>query len=289
MADNRPAPPERKLLYIAPLIIGAMILVVLVVVFVILPAGQPLPMVKSAPPSLPDVPARSTAVIAPPLPPLTRADLIEGARLAAARFAAGETVPGGDALAGRQYSIRIPFACDGMQSAPADQVSLSMNPAGQSITLAARPGDWTAMPVLQTASGADQPETASGFWIPRPWSLSGQCPPRRDYPVPVTPTPATAPTLGLVQLSTSSDSRVGQHGDHAYEFTRKIAAGDAAVLGHSYRLLLEGRVTGFGDGKAVHCWAESPDHHPQCFYAVSFDHVAFEDADTGKVLANWTD
>jgi hypothetical protein len=289
MADNRLKPRERKLLYIAPLIIGAMILAVLLVVFVVLPAGQPPPMVKGAPPSLPDVPSHAMAAITPPLPPLTRAELIDGARQAAAHFAAGETVPGGDALAGRQYSIRIPFACDGVQSAPTDQVALSMNPAGQSITLAARPGDWTGMPVLQTKTGADQPETASGFWIPRPWSLTGQCPSRRDYPVPVTPTPATAQTLGLVQISTSSDSRVGQHGDHAYEFTRKIAAGDAAVLGHSYRLLLEGRVTGFGDGKAVHCWAESPDHHPQCFYAVSFDHVAFEDAETGKVLANWTD
>jgi hypothetical protein len=289
MADNRLKPRERKLLYIAPLIIGTMILAVLIVIFVVLPAGQPPPMVKSPPPGVPYVPRRAAAAITAPLPALTRKDLIEASRQAAARYAAGETAAGTDVLTGRRFSVRIPFACNGIQNAPAAQIALSLDAQNQSITLAARPGDWTSLPMLQAAPDAQAIDTASGFWIPRPWNSSESCPAPRAYPVPVTPTSATAQTLGLVQMSGDSDSRVGQRSAHAYEFTRKIASGDAAVLGHSYRLVLEGRITGFADGQAQRCWAESADHRPLCLYGVSFDHVAFEDAETGKVLANWTD
>ncbi len=289
MADNKPAPRERKLLYIAPLIIGVMILAVLTVIFVLMPADKPPALVKAAPPATPYVPKQLTAAITAPPPVLTRKDLIEASRLAAARYAAGETVPSGESLTGRKFLLRIPFACNGMQNAPASQISLSLDAQNQSITLAARPGDWTSLPVLQTSPDAAGIDTASGFWIPQPWSYSENCPAPRDYPVPVTPTAATAQILGLVQILRESDSRVGQRSDHAYEFTRKMSSGDAAVLGHSYRLVLEGRITGFADGKAQRCWAESADHRPLCVYGVTFDHVAFEDADTGKALANWTD
>jgi hypothetical protein len=61
------------------------------------------------------------------------------------------------------------------------------------------------------------------------------------------------------------------------------------VLTHSYRLLLEGKVTGYPDGRAIQCWIEAPDHRPLCIYAVTFDHIAFEDAVTGEDLANWND
>jgi hypothetical protein len=289
MGDNKPTRQERKLLYIAPLIIGVAILVVLAAVFIVLPQSPPAPMVKVPRKALPDVPAHSAAAITPALPPLTRKDLIDNARNAAARFADGQPLPGDATLVGRNFSLRIAFACNGMQSGPAAQVSLNLDPANKSVTLAARPGDWTGLAQLQPAPGKTAIEAAAGFWIPRPWAYAEKCPPQRDYPVPATPTPATAPSLGLVQLSTASDSRVGQHGAHDYEFTRKITDADAAVLGHAYQLVLEGRITGFENGSALRCAAESPDHRPVCLYAVAFDHVAFEDADTGTVLANWTD
>jgi len=289
MAENKPPRQERKLLYIAPLITGVAILVVLAVLFVIMPQSPPAPMVRVPPASLPAAAVKPAAAIAPAPPVLTRKDLIDNARLATARFADGQPLPGDATLVGRRFSLRIPFACNGMQSGPAAQVSLILDPANKSVTLAARPGDWTGLAQLQVAPGKPAIESASGFWLPRPWSYAEKCPPARDYPVPATPTLATAPTLGLVEISTAADSRAGQHGEHGYEFTRKITDGDAAVLGHGYRLVLEGRITGFENGSALRCAAESPDHQPVCLYAVAFDHVAFEDADTGTVLANWTD
>jgi hypothetical protein len=43
----------------------------------------------------------------------------------------------------------------------------------------------------------------------------------------------------------------------------------------------------YKDGHPLKCWTEAPDHQPLCIYAVRFDRVAFEDAMTRQLLANW--
>jgi len=93
----------------------------------------------------------------------------------------------------------------------------------------------------------------------------------------------------LAQLFESGSSRVLHHADRPYAFTRKIKAGDTTVLTHSYQLLLEGTLKGYNDGHSLRCWIEAPDHQPLCVYAVTFEHVAFVDADVGETLANWND
>lgn len=288
MADNKPAPPDRKIAYIAPLVIAVVIAGIFAVSLLHRPSPPPQqqPVVKAAPPK-PVTPA-PPAVTAPP-PPLTRADIIDGVNRASLQYAAtGKLASGKDSLVGRRFSLRIPFGCNGAQIAGA-QAALTFDAANQSVTLSARPGNWTTLPIIQALPGIADIESVEGFWLPRPWSDSEACPPNIDYPVPVTPTPPTAQTLGLAQIFAANSSRVGQHADHPYEFTRKIPAGDSSLMSHSYELVLEGRITGFADGQALHCWAESPNHQPICLYAVSFDHVAFEDGDTGEVLANWND
>ncbi len=289
MADDKPLLQDRKLLYVAPLVIAVIAAAIIVVTLVYQP---PQPVVV-APPAHEVQVTKLAPIIAPvsePLP-LTRADLINGARSAADDFAAtGETPPGPDLLVGRRFSIRIAFGCGGVQGGDRrSQATVTYNADNQSVTLTATPGVWTTLPLMQGLENSADLDAVEGFWIPRPWTQSKSCPAQTDFPVPPTPTPPTAQTLGLAQIFEKGGSRVLQHADHPYAFTRKLVSDDPSMLNHSYRLVLEGRIAGYSDGRALRCWMEAPDHQPLCIYAVVFDHVAFEDGVTGEILANWND
>jgi hypothetical protein len=292
MSDERPPLQDRKLLYIAPVIIAALVLLILVVALSHQPQAPTVPVPRAASPQAPPAPppAPSLATAAPP-PVLTRQDLIEKAAETASVFASqGRLPPDADSYAGRRFSVRIAFGCGGVLAGNGTgQATSSFDAAKQTVTLTARPGDWTSLPVVQTPGDATGIEAVEGFWLPRPWSLAEGCPPDIAYPVPATPTAPTAQTLGLAEFFADDTSRAGRHADHPYEFTRKIAADDTAVLGHGYWLVLEGRITGDAHGGALHCWMESPSHQPLCIYSVEFDHVAFVDGVSGDVLANWND
>lgn len=291
MVDNKPASPDRKTTYIAPLVIGAVVIAFLL--------GTMLRDPVALQPTLPDATKVPTPIPAPaPAPPvaktpspLNRSELILDARQAADDFAASGRMPSGiDPLVGRRFSIKIPFGCGGLQTyyGPS-QMLVTYSADNQSVTLAATPGVWTAMPLVQELSNASELDSVEGFWIPRPWTTSQSCPPKIDYPLPATPTPPASPTLGLAQFFEKGQSRIPQHADHPYAYTRKVSSDDASLLGHSYRLVLEGTITKYMDGRALRCWMEAPDHQPLCVFAVRLDHVAFEDADTNDVLANWNE
>jgi hypothetical protein len=285
MADDKPTPPDRKARFLAPLAIAAAVTMVLVVIV----ARQP---TETPPPPAPIVPVATPplAIKVAPLP-LTRAELIDHARAIGAAFAASGKLPTGpDAMIGRRFALRIAFGCNGISGgAPGSQASLTYDSENQSVTLSARPGDWTALPLVQSLPNAAAIEAVEGFWLPRPWMDGNICPAQSGYTAPATPTPPTAPTLGLAQIYETGGSRLSRHADHPYEFTRKLASDAAAILNHSYRLELEGRVTGFANHQALQCWVESPDHQPLCVYGVALDHVAFVDGETGEVLAKWSD
>jgi hypothetical protein len=142
------------------------------------------------------------------------------------------------------------------------------------------------LPIIQGLGDAAKVEKVEGFWLPRPWSYSENCPPQREAPVPATPTPAATQSLGLAQVFRLEGSRLLRRDGRAYEFVRKVPEGDGSPLTTSYRLVLEGRIVGFDDGRAVRCWSETSDHRPICLYGVEFDRVAFEDA-KGAMLAEW--
>lgn len=288
MADDKPLLYERKLLYIAPLVIAMIVAVIIGVVLFRVPKPAPMPRpavhVQAAVP-----PVQPVLPVAPP-PALTRGDLVAVARAAADGFAATGKLPADAAgLVGRRFALRLAFGCNGAEAPYGpSQMSATFNAGNQSVALAATPGLWTSLPMMQALPDAADVESVEGFWIPRPWTGTGGCPPRMNYPVPPVSTPPTAQTLGLAQLFESGGSRAGRQPGQSYAFTRKLAAGDTALLGHSYRLVLEGSITGYGDGRALHCAAESPNHHPVCIFAVRFDHVSFEDGDTGETLATWS-
>jgi hypothetical protein len=287
MADHKPVPEDRKSGYIAPLIVAVVVIAILAVVMFRAPPTTPPDTSSPATVSLPSPKPVIAAVL--PLPVLTRKDLVEGDRQLAAAFAATGKLPEGpDPMVGRHFSLRLAFGCNGLQGdSAAAQATVSYDANNQSVTLTAQPGVWTTLPLIQALPETDKIESVEGFWLPRPWVDVEGCPPQMSYPVPATPTPPTATTLGLAQIFAVGGSRVTEHADKPYSFTRKIPADGSAVLGHSYRLLLEGTITGFSAGHALRCWVEAPDHAPVCLYGVTFDHVAFEDGDTGEVLANW--
>jgi hypothetical protein len=312
MSDNSQRPSDRKLTLIAPLAILAV--VALMVLGAVLlkpePADGPPPPATATPPPTP--------VIAPPAlpPPLTRPEVL--ARVAAAASAA---VGGADGPAGREpiinrpFRLRIPFGCNGPTASPAGQQAwVEFDAARRTLKLVARPAIWTDLPMIRQLPVAAEVEAVEGFWLPRPWTDSEACPPRPE-PVkaaPVAPAgaakgeaPAPAPaagpaaaeaaaapppppeTVGLARLFAAGGSRVFRRDGRPYSFVRKVPEGEAPTPAAGYRLVLEGRVTGYPDGRAVRCRAESPDRRPVCLVAVEFDRVAFEDGETGAVLAEW--
>lgn len=292
MADNKPAPKDRKPSYISPLIIGVLVAGLGAVIFLRSPeteAPKPAQTAETpAPPAAPVVPPKPVVAAAPP--PLNREDLIFEARRAASEFAAtGKLAPSAESLVGRRFVVSIPFGCGGAQSStPGSQLSVSYDATNQSITLMAQPGVWTTLPLIQTLADPAAIDAVEGFWIPRPWTSAESCPPQITYPSPPTPTPSTAQTIGLAQLFPAGGSRLSRHAERPYQFTRKLPAGDTAMLANTYRLVLEGRITGFDKDNAMRCWMEASNHQPVCLYAVTFERVAFQD-ESGKQIANWTD
>ena len=287
MADNRPPQQDRKLPYVAPLVIAVLVVAIIATTFFNRPPAQPA--------AIPNPPQKSN--IAKPAPantirppsPLTRGDLIRAVQAAADEFTiTGKLPEAPDPLIGRRFSVRIAFGCGGVQGGYGpSQMSLAYDTENRSITLTAVPGVWSTLPLMQGVTGDGDIEAVEGFSIPRPWTRAKSCPLVGDYPLPATPTPPTAQTLGLAQLFESGGSRVSQHAERPYSFTRKVREDDQSILTHSYRLILEGVISGYKNGLALRCWMEAPDHQPICIYAVRFDSVGFEDATTGEKLANW--
>jgi hypothetical protein len=282
MSDNRPRTPDRKFALIAPIVIGAAAVVVLVVVLL---RPHPAPPAKVAPPPL--VPAPSAAAVsAPPkIAPAARADLIADADVAASAFAAGQATPPSK-LVGERFSIRLAFGCGGPVADPGPlQAYYQLDAATRTVRLVARPATWTDLPLVRAAATTQPAETVEGFWIPRPWLRIEGCPYRREVAPPATPTPVEAPSLGLAMFHSQEASRAERRGDRPYEHVFKLPADrDGQKL--SFRLLLEGRISGFSDRSAVRCWGESVDHRPVCLYGVDVDRVAFE-AEDGTLLADW--
>lgn len=286
MSEHRPEPPGGKSRFIAPAIIGAIVVLIvaaaLLLRFSARKAGAPTP-------PAPAPPAVALPKIVSPPPPLTRDDLVASANEAAAAYAMGEASSVETAgLIGRKFSIKIPFGCDGPQaSSSSAQTYVEYDVAHNALKLVARPTNWTTLPLVQALPNASKIESVEGFWIPRPWSASGACPPPRSGPLPATQTPPTAQSLGLATYFEAEASRAAQRGGRDYTFTRKIDDSAVATTSSEYNLVIEGHITGYSDGRALECWSETAEHRPICLFAVAFDRIAFEDATSREALSEW--
>lgn len=304
MPDNSQRPSDRKLALIAPLAILAVVGLMILGSLFLKPGDSDRP-----PPPADVVSPPPTPVIAPPAlpPPLTRLEVLTRVAAAASTAAGGTDEPAGrEPIINRPFRLRIPFGCDGPAASPAGQQAwVEFDAARRTLKLVARPAIWTDLPMIRQLPVAAEVEAVEGFWLPRPWTDSEACPPRPEpvkaapvAPAGAAPAPPLTPagdvaappppeTVGLARLFAKGGSRVFRRDGRPYSFVRKVPEGEATPPPRGYRLVLEGRVTGYPDGRAVRCRGESPNRRPVCLVAVEFDRVAFEDGETGAVLAEW--
>lgn len=248
-----------------------------------------------APEVVPEI-AIETRPLGPP-PGLTRAELINALAQAASVHTAGSTAQGEDALVGRTFSLHLPFGCSGPSTTETPENAIAQwtwGPGQDTIRLTMTPGDWTTSPLVAGAvTSTDAPATATvtweaveGFWIARPWLATEACPASTlSQSISAPPSPQTA---GLASVFTTDSSRLGRRDGRAYTHVIR-AEGDVPLAppAAGYRLVLEGRVVAFPNGRATRCVSYSPDQRPTCVAAVQLDKVAFEDGTTGETLSEW--
>lgn len=235
-------------------------------------------------------PAPSPTVVAPAT--LTRAGLLAATTRAASAYAAGEQLEGVDPLVGRPFALRVPFGCDGPQptvdEAGDGLARWSWGPENRTIRLSLTPGDWLNTALISGGAGSSDWEAVEGFWIPRPWLTVGDCPAIRADPLQGGDGAPSPQTVGLAAVFKSDDSRVGRRDGRAYAFTIR-PTGDTPLTAPvgGYRLILEGRLASFPEGRAIRCRASSPDQRPVCVAAIRLDRVAFTSADASILLSEW--
>lgn len=227
-------------------------------------------------------------VVMAPAPALDRADLLAAVDVAASAYAAGRAPTGPDTLVGRRFVVRQAFGCTGPSPAPAENATgdglgrWRWGTERRTIAVELAPGDWTNSP--QIAGGGW--EAADGFWIARPWLRTDDCPGALG-PLPGRPVAASPQTVGLAAVFEEDGSRIGRRNGRAYAFTVR-GGGDQSPPAPEggYRLVLEGRMTAFPDGRAIRCRASSLDQRPVCIAATQLSRVAFLDA-SGQMLGEW--
>ncbi|WP_295185840.1 hypothetical protein [uncultured Brevundimonas sp.] len=220
-----------------------------------------------------------------PAPILDRASLLQAMDVAASAFAAGQEVAGAS-LAGRRFVVRQAFGCGGPAVTGPSQAGLATvtwSEDRESAKLALTPGDWSQSALI--AGDAETWEAAEGFWLARPWLRVDTCPAVQGSASPEAP--SAAQTMGLAAVFKEGGARTVRRNGRAYEATLR-PDGDQPLIpsAQGYRLVLEGRMTAFADGRAIRCRAADADQRPICIGAVQLDRVAFEDAE-GKTLSEW--
>lgn len=246
------------------------------------------------PAAAPTPPTQDPVVVIGPPPPraaLTRADLLAAASAAASAYAAGQPQTG-ESLVGRGFSVRIAFGCTGPAAseeagAPDGMARWSWSRDGRKARLTMTPADLTGSPLV-AAAGSEAPwEAVEGFWAPRPWMMSEDCPRAGGEPSSSGGTAASPQTVALAAVYEKGGSRIGRRSGRAYAFTRRFETGQTpSAPEDGYRLRLEGRLVGFPGGRAVRCQADNPDQRPVCVVAVVLDRVSYEEA-TGALLSEW--
>jgi hypothetical protein len=214
---------------------------------------------------------------------------IDAARTA---YAAGAPPADGE-LAGRRFAIRQAFGCGGpLRGAPEVAASLPPGVAGwtwsrdqRSIDISLTPADWTKTQGL--ATGETAWEAVEGYWLSRPWLREEGCPsaPAGAAPQLDPAVGAAALTTGLAAVFEQGSSRVGRRDGRAFTLTLRGDPSPAPPVG-GYRMVIEGRLTAFTDGRAIRCRSAHIDQMPVCVAAAEVDRVAFEDAG-GELLKEW--
>ncbi|HYC74940.1 hypothetical protein [Brevundimonas sp.] len=243
----------------------------------------------SAPPAPPEPAPQSTAPLADPI--LDRGAILSAVDSEASRAAAGLAPPASDPLANRRFRMRIAFGCLGPEAPPPEGVSdagaprWSRSADGRVIRLRFTPADWTAGDA--TGPAVEGFERVGGVWINQPWMRTGGCP-APGLPVMDTFALPASPKVGLALLRGEGASRLGRADDRAFTFTVR-GQGDAPAPNpvRGYRLVLEGRLIPWAEGRVIRCRVARADSRPACAVGVVLDRLAYEDGATGETLSEW--
>lgn len=253
---------------------------------VLLSACEREPPPAPPPAAPPEAEAEAAPVVAPP-PALDRAGLLRSMESAASDYTAGRPAEG-ETLAGRRFVLRQAFGCEdpapGAGAAAEGVGRWSWATDRKTIQVSLAPGDWTDSPLI--AGGADSWEAVEGFWLARPWLRSEGCPGVAADPLASGPGEPSPQTMGVAAVYETDSSRLGRRNGRAYSFAVRGDDDRPPSPAGGYRLVLEGRLTAFNDGRAIRCHTSRPDQRPVCIAAALVDRVAFEDAG-GRLLKEW--
>jgi hypothetical protein len=248
---------------------------------------EPVPAPPHAEPP-PSPPPQPSTALPSPQQPLARVDLIAAAGNAADAYAAGQPLPASvKELSGREFELRLPFGCRGGQRPGDGMLAAEYDEDAQVLRLRAQPVMWRLdawLPVREGGSNsAPAAEKIEGFWISRPWTSSDACP----SPLSTNRAPSQPPeqTLGVAQIFTASESRVGRRDGKPYETVLPIAADGPRVI-PGLHLRLRGRLADAPGHGPILCRGTS-DLRPTCLISVIFEEVAMENAATNASLATW--
>lgn len=178
-------------------------------------------------------------------------------------------------LSGREFEIRLRFGCPGLPADPSRSWSYDEK---NHVLRAKISADLSSDKVPASDLLLTGYEGVAGFTIDRPLLLSPGC-----------PAPAFGamnegqPVIGVAQLFTSEDSRVGRP-EQNYEITKALGASARPTQGLD--LVIAGRLTGLRDGRVIHC--AGADGPPACIVAAKLDRVAIENPADGSVLGEWS-
>jgi hypothetical protein len=154
------------------------------------------------------------------------------------------------------------------------------------VRIVVRPETWTGSALIQAIAAPETYEAIEGFWVTRPWLLSEDCPALPTDPTTTTPSASSPETLGLGVFFEEGGSRVARRDQRPYEIVLRLDGAPQTPAPQGFRLLLEGRITGFPDGRAFRCRSGGANQRPVCVAAVRIDAVAVESL-AGETLGSW--
>jgi len=262
----------------------------------------------------PAPPPQRVPAVPTPLPPLTRADLIDAAARAADAYARRLPAPPENvALVGRRFTLRLPFGCAGPGSGDDPRWGQwSYDSERQILRASVRPQVWTQAEFVRAIAGPVEFETAEGFWLSRPWIRVAECPANASPAAGATPAAkaageaadpervsagaeAAAPargavpeTLALVEFFAPGAPRAAQRNGRPYDLVVNIAP-EEIDLSRGLRLVVEGRLAPLPGGQPIACRADTVDEPPLCLISGEVARIAITDASGQQVLAEWTD
>lgn len=259
------------------------------------PVPAPRPQEPASSPAVPPAAAQDAV--------LNRTALIRIVEAEADRFGGG--VNARTSFTGRRFLVRIPFGCGGPGDGKA-RTGWSYDEDSETLRLRLTPDEWTDEGWLSQTVAAGAIEVIEGFWLPRPWTSSEQCPAKpvavdaaktepgtSELPEAKSTEAGAAPvspernsSVALAQFFGSDSKRSDQRRGRPFEVVSKVTP--EAVPARGLQLTIEGRIANIPGGVSnVLCHAPNPNIRPTCLVAVEFDRIAVSNPATQTELANW--